>query len=64
MGKYRVTFKRRQASQNSGDNREYGIIVEADNLGGAEDKAVREITTPHAKGFLSADDITKIEQVA
>ena len=64
MGKYRVNFKRRQAGQNSGDNKEYGIIVDADTLGSAEDKAVREIVAPHAKAFLTAEDITKIEQVA
>ncbi len=60
MSKYRVSFKRQGTG---GDTREYGIIVEADSLGDAEPKAVREIQNRHAKGFLTENNIIKIEQV-
>ncbi len=64
MARYRVNFRKELASGQLGDRREYGIIVDAENLGQAEINATREITSTHSKGFLSANDIIKIEQVA
>lgn len=57
MGKYKVSFKR------EGNPIEYGIVVEANNLGEAETGAVREIIATHQKGFLGPQEIVKIEQI-
>lgn len=61
MGKYRVNFKR---PGTAGDIREYGIIVEAETLGAAEEKALQDIRMTHAKAFLNAQSIIKIEQIS
>jgi hypothetical protein len=62
MGKYRVSF--RKDGQGVADRREYGIIVDANTLGSAEEQALREISETHGKAFLSAREIIKIEQIA
>ncbi len=60
MGKYRVNFKKQE---NPADKKEYGIIVEADSLERAEELALSAIQQ-NGKGFLRANDIIKIEQIA
>jgi hypothetical protein len=60
MGKYKVTFKKQTTG---GDTREYSILVEANTLGSAEEVGLRQIANPHAKAFLTANDILRIEQV-
>jgi len=60
MGKYKVSFKKHGAT--SADHIEYAIIVEANTLGEAQTRALREITSLHQKGFLGEQDIIKIEQ--
>lgn len=58
MGKFRVSFRKA-----TGDRKEYGIIVEANTLGEAEERATSSIGMPHGKAFLNSGDIVKIEQL-
>ena len=62
MGKYRVYFKKQLSMGGEGDNVEYGILVEANTLAGAQEKAIQQIPL-HGKLFLGAEDVVRVEQL-